>query len=291
MLAGMEVGGTKVVCAVSDNDLNLKRSIVVPTTTPEETIGEVTKFFHKFEIHAIGIACFGPIDLRPSSPTYGYITNTPKPDWSNYNIVGAIREHFDVPIGFDTDVNGAVLGEVVKGAAKDCNNAIYMTVGTGIGVGIYCNGGLMHGLIHPEGGHFMIQRHPNDSFEGCCPFHRDCIEGLASGTAIQKRWGKSGRELRGNSMVWELEAYYIAQAVSNYILAYSPEKVILWGGVMHETNLFDLVRQNVKKILNGYVQHELLASRIDEYIVAPGLGEEPGIIGSVCLAKRAIKQG
>lgn len=288
MLAGIEAGGTKMVCAVSDAELNLKGSAVFPTTTPQETIAEMINYFRKFDIDAVGIGSFGPIDLNPKSPTYGYITKTPKTGWSDFDFVGVFKKAFGVPVGFDTDVNAAILGEVYKGAAYGCNNAIYITIGTGVGVGVYCNGGLVHGLVHPEAGHILLNRHPEDSFEGSCPFHKNCVEGMASGPAIEKRWGKSPKLLIENDKVWELEAYYIAQAVASYILTYSPEKVILWGGVMHQDKLFDMVRSNVREILNGYVHSEMVASKIDQYIVKPALGEKPGITGALCLARIAL---
>lgn len=288
MLAGIEAGGTKMACSVSDYDLNLKGSVILPTTTPEETIGEMVSYFKKFDIDAIGIGCFGPIDLNTNSSTYGHIMRTPKPGWSGIDVVGAFKSEFNVPVGFDTDVNAAVLGEVYKGAARGCDNAIYITIGTGVGVGIYCNENLMHGLVHPEGGHILLNRHPEDSFEGCCPFHKNCVEGLASGPAIEKRWGMEPKLLVDNDKVWELEAYYIAQAITDYVLAYSPEKIILWGGVMHQDKLFDMVRAQVKNMLGGYVQSDMIEKNIDQYIVRPGLGEKPGIIGALCLAKLAL---
>lgn len=288
MLAGIEAGGTKMVCAVSDAELNLKGSAVFPTTTPQETIAEMINYFRKFDIDAVGIGSFGPIDLNTKSPTYGNITKTPKTGWSDFDFVGVFKKAFGVPVGFDTDVNAAILGEVYKGAAYGCNNAIYITIGTGVGVGVYCNGGLVHGLVHPEAGHILLNRHPEDSFEGSCPFHKNCVEGMASGPAIEKRWGKSPKLLIENDKVWELEAYYIAQAVASYILTYSPEKVILWGGVMHQDKLFDMVRSNVKEILNGYVHSEMVDSKIDQYIVKPALGEKPGITGALCLARIAL---
>lgn len=288
MLAGIEAGGTKMVCAVSDAELNLKGSAVFPTTTPQETIAEMINYFRKFDIDAVGIGSFGPLDLNPKSPTYGNITKTPKTGWSDFDFVGVFKKAFGVPVGFDTDVNAAILGEVYKGAVYGCNNAIYITIGTGVGVGVYCNGGLVHGLVHPEAGHILLNRHPEDSFEGSCPFHKNCVEGMASGPAIEKRWGKSPKLLIENDKVWELEAYYIAQAVASYILTYSPEKVILWGGVMHQDKLFDMVRSNVKEILNGYVHSEMIDSKIDQYIVKPALGEKPGITGALCLARIAL---
>ncbi len=240
-------------------------------------------YFRQWDIRALGIGCFGPLDLNKQSKTYGYITKTPKKGWENCNIVGTFRDAFGIPVGFDTDVNGAVLGEVTWGAAKGLENAIYITIGTGVGVGVYLNGALLHGLVHPEAGHIMLSRHPEDSYEGKCPFHKNCVEGLAAGPAIEARWGKKGAELADRNEVWELEAYYIAQAIMNYILVYSPQKIILWGGVMHQEKLFAMVRKEVKRLLNGYVSHEMILESIDDYIVPPALGEDPGIKGAIRL--------
>ncbi len=230
-----------------------------------------------WDIQALGIGCFGPLDLNRQSRTYGYITKTPKPGWGNCDIVGAFKDALGVPVGFDTDVNGAVLGEVTWGAAKGLDSAIYITIGTGVGVGVYVNGGLLHGLVHPEGGHILLIRHPKDTYEGKCPFHKNCVEGLAAGPSIEARWGKKAAELADRDEVWEMEAYYIAQAITDYILSYSPQKIILWGGVMHQEKLFGMVRKEVLNLLNGYVAHEMITEHIDQYIVPPALGEDPGI--------------
>ena len=178
--------------------------------------------------------------------------------------------------------NGAVLGEVRFGAAKECENALYITIGTGVGVGAYINGRLLHGLMHPEGGHIFLRRHPEDTYEGCCTYHGACLEGLASGPAIQGRYGRKGAELAGREDVWELESYYIGQAVADYMLTYSPEKIILWGGVMHQEKVFDMVRQNAVEFLNGYLPETSLPKDMSQYVVAPALGENPGIIGAMC---------
>ena len=198
-------------------------------------------------------------------------------------IVGDFEKALGCPVGFDTDVNGAVLGEVTWGAAKGLDSAIYITVGTGVGVGVYLNGGLLHGLVHPEAGHILLSRHPADPYEGKCPFHKNCMEGLAAGPAIEARWGKKGVELTDRDEVCELEAYYIAQAIMDYILVYSPQKIILWGGVMHQEKLFPMVREEVKRLLNGYVSHEAILDSIEDYIVPPALGEDPGIKGAIRL--------
>ena len=285
LIGGIEAGGTKMVCAVGDENGVVKDRVSFPTRQPKEMIG----YYKNWDIKALGIGCFGPLDLDKKSATYGYITKTPKAGWENCDIVGAFKEALGVPVGFDTDVNGAVLGEVTWGAAKGMDSAIYITIGTGVGVGVYANGGLLHGLIHPEGGHMLLAKHPKDTYKGKCPFHENCVEGLASGPAIEARWGKKGIELAGRDEVWELEAYYIAQAVTNYILAYSPQKVILWGGVMHQEQLFGMVRKEVQRLLNGYVAHETITTdKIADYIVPPALGEDPGIMGAIKLGMDAL---
>lgn len=290
LIGGIEAGGTKMVCAVADEAGKLIDRMTIPTKTPEMTIPEMFDYFKKWKIEALGIGCFGPIDPDPTSWTYGYITETPKLAWKNYPIVKSFEDALHVPVGFDTDVNGAVLGEVVYGAAKGYDCAIYITIGTGIGAGVYCNGKLLHGLVHPEAGHMLLPRHPKDSFEGGCSYHKSCFEGLASGPAIEKRWGKSAKELSGKKEVWELEAFYIAEAIVNYILTYSPQKIILWGGVMHQEQLFPMVREKTKELLNGYIHHSMILEHIEDYIVAPGLGENPGILGAVCLGIQAWKE-
>lgn len=302
LIGGIEAGGTKMVCALGEVDtmaldggdavgakpIRILERIQIPTEMPERTIPCMIDFFAGKGIEALGIGCFGPVDLNLTSQTYGYITKTPKAGWMDCNIVGAFQKALGVPVGFDTDVNAAALGEVTFGAARNCETAIYITVGTGVGVGVYCNGSLLHGLVHPEAGHILLQRHPKDTYKGRCPFHVNCLEGLASGPAVEERWGKPGIELADREEVWEMEAYYIAQAVANYILAYSPQKIILGGGIMHQKQLFPLVQRNVQEMLGGYVNHPLIKENISEYITAPALGENPGIMGAFELARRAF---
>lgn len=283
LFGGIEAGGTKMVCAVCKQDGTMIDRISIPTETPDITLPRMVEYFKKWDLAALGIGCFGPIDLNRKSETYGYITKTPKSGWADCEIVGYFERALGLPVGFDTDVNAAVLGEVVWGAAKDCESAIYITIGTGIGVGVYVNGGLLHGLVHPEAGHILLAKRAHDLYEGGCPFHKTCFEGLASGPAIEKRWGQKAAELFDREEVWELESDYIAEAVANYVMTYSPQKIILWGGVMHQEQLFGLVRSKVVKRLGGYVQNEMILSHIDTYIVPPGLGENPGILGSVYL--------
>lgn len=288
-IGGIEAGGTKMVCAIGDEKGELFERVTIPTRQPEETFEEMIRYFSDKQIEALGIGCFGPVDLNRSSATYGFITSTPKPGWENTDVVGRFQKALSVPVGFDTDVNGAILGEVMLGAAKGCENAIYITVGTGIGVGVYVNGGLLHGLVHPEGGHILLAKHPKDTYSGKCPYHGCCFEGLASGPAIEERWGKKAELLADEMNVWELESYYIAQAITNYILTYSPQKIILWGGVMHQNQLFEQIRAKVPELLSGYIQHPAVTEKIADYIVPPALGDNPGILGAIQLGVLARK--
>ncbi|WP_028402014.1 ROK family protein [Ectobacillus panaciterrae] len=287
IFGAIEAGGTKFVCGIGSEHGEIFKKVTIPTTTPDETMGKVINYFKGKHIDAMGIGSFGPIDLHKNSSTYGYITSTPKPHWGHFNLVGEIQKEFPVPIGFDTDVNAAALGEIEWGAAKSVDSCMYMTVGTGIGVGAVVNGELLHGLTHPEMGHIFIRRHEGDLFEGNCPYHKDCLEGMAAGPAIEKRWGKKGIELAEEAKVWELEAYYLAQAIANYILILSPKKVILGGGVMKQQHLIPMIRDRVIELLNGYLHHESITSdQIEGYIVSPGLGENAGLCGALALAKK-----
>lgn len=288
LIGGIEAGGTKMVCAVGDENGVIQDRVSFPTRQPEETFADILAYYKNWDIKALGVGCFGPLDLDKTSKTYGYITKTPKAGWEYFDVVGTLKKALGVPVGFDTDVNGAVLGEVTWGAAKGAESAIYITVGTGVGVGVYVNGGLLHGLVHPEGGHMLLGRHPQDPYQGKCPFHGNCVEGMASGPAIEERWGKKGAELADRDAVWELEAYYIAQAILNYIMAYSPQKIILWGGVMHQERLFPMIRKETLRLLGGYIAHERILEGMDEYIVPPALGEDPGIMGAVKLGLDAL---
>ncbi len=288
LIGGIEAGGTKMVCAVGDESGKVMDRVSFPTRQPEETFRDLIDYFKGRDIQALGVGCFGPLDLNKDSKTYGYITKTPKKGWEYCNVVGTLKNALNVPVGFDTDVNGAVLGEVTWGAAKGAESAIYITVGTGVGVGVYVNGGLLHGLVHPEAGHMLLGRHPEDEYVSCCPYHKNCMEGLASGTAVSGSWGKKGVELADRDEVWELEAFYIGQAIANYVLAYSPQKIILWGGVMHQEKLFDMVRREAKNMLNGYIPHDMILNSMEEYIVPPALGEDPGIMGAIKLGLDAL---
>ena len=287
--AAIEAGGTKFICGIGNEKGEIFEKISIPTTVPEETMKKVIEYFKEKEFEAMGIGSFGPIDPVKSSETYGCISKTPKPHWSDYNIVGELKKNFNVPMEFDTDVNGAALGESLWGAGKGLNNVMYITVGTGIGAGAVVNGKMLQGLTHPEMGHISIKRNENDKYKGKCPFHSDCLEGLASGPAIEERWGEKGYNLEDKNEVWELEAYYLAQALVNYILILSPERIIMGGGVMKQKHMFPLIRKNVKEFLNGYVHKKEILEDIDNYIVYPGLEENSGLIGSLALGSLALE--
>lgn len=286
ILGALEAGGTKMVCAIGDEHGTIRHRITFPTTTPEQTMPQMIDFFKKHPIEALGIGTFGPADLNPVSETYGSITTTPKLAWANYNIRSAFADALQIPVGFDTDVNAAALGEASFGCMKNIQNGIYITIGTGIGVGILTEGKLLHGMLHPEGGHILLERHPSDSYTGCCPYHNTCFEGLASGPAIEGRYGKKGVELKDVSEVWELEADYIAKALVNYILILSPERIILGGGVMHQEQLFPLIRKKTAEYLNGYIKTKELEN-LDSYIVPPSLNDNQGVLGCLKLAQQA----
>lgn len=294
LIGGIEAGGTKIICGVGevrDGKIRILSEMRFPTTTAAQVLPEIVNWFRQYSIEALGIASFGPLDLKKNSPTYGYIKATPKKGWQDVDFVGPFARALSVPIEFDTDVNGAALGEAVYGAGMGCPVVSYMTVGTGIGVGLYCDGKLLHGLVHPED--MLIQRHPKDTYEGSCPFHKDsflpggCLEGYACGPAIQKRWGAPGETLHNRKEVWEMEAYYLGQGVSNLVLLYSPDRIIIGGGVMHQEGLFDMVRAEVKKNLAGYIHSDMVDSRLAEYIVPPALGDHAGLTGAIELGKRA----
>jgi fructokinase len=286
----IEGGGTKFNCLVGSGPQDIRAEIRIPTTRPEETFAKVIAFFKEQSANrplaAIGIGSFGPVDLNPSSPTYGYITSTPKPGWRMTDFAGAIRRALEVPVAFDTDVNTAAYGEYRWGAAVGLTEFFYMTVGTGIGTGEMVNGQLIHGLVHPESGHLRIPHdRQTDPFPGHCPFHGDCLEGLASGPAMQARWGKPAEELPADSPAWDLEAQYIAFAVTNLVCTLSPQRVVLGGGIMQQPGLIDIIRRKVLEQLNGYVQAPQILEHIDEYIVLPGLGGRAGMLGALALAQ------
>ena len=288
LLGALEAGGTKMVCAIGDETGKIIDRISLPTETPEVTMPKMIEYFKQYKLDALGIGTFGPADLNPKSETYGHITTTPKLAWKNYDIMGEFKKALDIPVGFDTDVNAAALGEAAYGCMKDVDNGIYITIGTGVGVGVMVNRELLHGMQHPEGGHILIAKNPTDTYKGRCPYHDTCLEGLAAGPAIEGRYGKKAIELADIPEVWELEAEYIAKALVNYILILSPERIVLGGGVMHQEHLFPLIRKKTLELLNGYVSTKQL-DNIDSYIVPPSLNDNQGIMGCIKLALNALE--
>ena len=289
MFAGIEAGGTKFVCAVAEGPDTIHAITRFPTTTPDQTINRAIEFFKEQDvaIDALGIASFGPVDPNPQSPTYGHITTTPKAGWAHTPLAQPIAEALNVPFVFDTDVNGAALGESRWGAAQNLNTVLYITVGTGIGGGAIVRGQRLHGLIHPEMGHLQIPMAPGDTFAGICPFHGNCLEGMATGPALEARWGRPAIELPPDHEAWDIEAHYLAMACANYLLTLSPQRIIMGGGVMDQQHLFPRIRARLSDILNGYVKSPHILEHIDNYIVPPALGNKAGVLGAIALAMEA----
>jgi len=290
--AGVEAGGTKFNCIVASDPENILAEIRIPTTTPQETLPQIIQFFkqieskHNIQLSSIGLGFFGPLCLDKKEPEYGYITSTPKLAWKNTPIVSYFSQQMNIPIAFDTDVAAAALGEGLWGNARNFRDYIYLTIGTGIGGGIISGGQPLHGMIHPEVGHLLIPHDRNrDPFAGACPYHQDCLEGLASGPAIKARWGQPAETLPADHFAWQLESEYIGYAITNLVLSLSPQRIIIGGGVMKISGLIDRVRQNTLKYLGGYVQNETITSNIETFIQLPALGDRAGVLGAVALAK------
>ncbi len=287
MYAGIESGGTKWVCAIGTGPDNIIATERFPTTRPDETIRNAIAFFRQFTgIKAIGVGTFGPVDLKVDSPTWGYITTTPKTGWQFADLVGPLKKEFGVPVGFDTDVNAAALGESRWGAAQGLETFVYFTIGTGIGGGAMVNGKLLHGLLHPEMGHMML-RHDweRDPFAGACPFHGDCLEGMASGPALEKRWGARAETFPPDHPAWDLQAHYLALGVVNTISILSPQRIILGGGVMSQQHLLPKIQREVQRLLQDYLKVPQILDHIAEYIVTPGLKDRAGVLGAIALAE------
>ncbi len=289
---GIEAGGTKFVCAVGTAPDDICAEERFATSAPEDAIPRAVRFFQANtapgELDAVGIASFGPVDPNPASPTWGYVTTTPKPGWAQTDFAGQVQRALGVPVGFDTDVNAAALGEHRWGAARGLHTFIYLTVGTGIGGGAMVEGKLLHGMMHPEMGHIYVPHNrETDPFPGSCPYHGDCLEGLAAGPAIEARWGQRGETLPPNHPAWELEARYLALGVVNYALTLAPQRVIMGGGVMAQAHLFPMIRRQVRGLLNDYLQVPQIASDLDRFVVPPQLGGRAGVLGAIALAERA----
>ena len=286
LYAGIEAGGTKFNCVIGTDPRTILRRTKIATTTPEETLAAVKDWFVQQSLElgalsALGIACFGPLDLKPSSSKYGYITATPKAHWSNTEIAGYFQRHFGIPVGFDTDVNGSALGEHLHGAAKDIDDFVYVTIGTGVGAGVFINGRPLTGMVHPELGHIRLPKKAADSFDGNCAFHGDCLEGLVSGPAIEARWNCIAALLPQEHPAWDLEAHYLALMCVNIAMSYSPQRIILGGGVMDQSHLFGVIRAKFAQLMSGYMLPDI---ELEEFIVAPGLPGFSGEVGALALA-------
>jgi fructokinase len=286
---GIETGGSKWECAVGTGPDDLRATETIPTTTPDETIGHTITFFEREgPVAAVGIGSFGPIDQNPSSATWGHITSTPKPGWAHTDVAPEIGRRLSVPVAFDTDVNAAALGEHRWGAAKGLDTFCYVTIGTGIGGGGMAGGQLLHGLVHPEFGHMRIPHdRERDPFDGVCPFHGDCWEGLSSGRALEARWGQPAHELPDDEKIWSLQGHYLALGLVSVICVLSPERILLGGGVMNRPSLMPHVRREVNELLNGYLESAAVGDGIAEYVVLPALSPRSGVLGAIALAEAA----
>jgi fructokinase len=295
LFGGVEGGGTKFVCVIGRGPDDVVAETRIATTTPEATLSEVVAFFRAASgrhgnVAAIGIGSFGPVDLHAGSPTWGYITTTPKAGWARTDVAGPLRRDLGVPVAFDTDVNAAALGEARWGAARGLDSFIYLTVGTGIGGGGLLDGRLLHGLVHPEMGHILVPHDQvADPFPGVCPFHGDCLEGLATGPAILARWGEPAERLPEDHPAWALEAHYLALGLVNLACTLSPQRIVLGGGVMNQPHLFPLVRREFVALLNGYLRATEILDRIDSFIVPPGLGNRSGRLGALAMAEQLLR--
>jgi fructokinase len=286
LLGGIEAGGTKFVCVAGTGPDDIIDRRRLDTRTPAEVIPDVLDFFGGHPgVAAIGIASFGPLELRPGHPLYGHITATPKPGWTNADLVGPVSA-LGVPVGIETDVVGAAIGEWRWGAGRGLDNLVYVTVGTGIGGGQVVRGKAVPGLIHSEMGHITVQRHPQDGFPGVCPFHGDCLEGMASGPAILARWGRPGHDLGPLAeRAVAMEAHYLASGFRSIVYAVAPQRIILGGGVSELPGLLEAVRRSLLEQLNGYA---VLAEHEADFVVAPGLGGDAGVAGALAIAEQAL---
>jgi len=295
VFAGIEAGGTKWVCMIANHPEDIRATTRFPTRDPEGTIGTAIEFIRSHirnpeDLRGLGIGSFGPLDLKKDSPTYGFLTTTPKPGWANTDLISPFQKEFNLSIGFDTDVNAAALGEYRWGAGRGLSDFIYLTVGTGIGGAAIVNHSLIHGMIHPEMGHILIPHDwEHDPFAGVCPYHGDCLEGLATGPAIKARWGQPAEDLPPDHPAWQLEAHYLGLGIANLIATLSPQRVILGGGVMDQTQLFPMIREEVRELLGDYISAMDILEANEEYIVPPVLGTQAGVLGAVALAQQAAE--
>ncbi len=285
LYGGIEAGGTKFVCVVGRGPGEILARQRIDTSDPSATLEECSAFFaRQGSIRSLGIASFGPLELRPSHPDYGHITTTPKPGWSGTDLVGPFAERLRVPVAIDTDVNGAALAEVRWGAAKGLRNAVYVTVGTGVGGGAVVDGTPVTGMVHPEMGHVSISRRSGDDFGGVCPFHGDCFEGMASGPAIEARWGQPAELVHDTERMVEIEAATIAAGLRQIVYVLAPERIVLGGGVSKLPGLHDRVNDELVDQMSDYA---VLAGHRSAFVVPPGLGDDAGVAGALALAMAA----
>lgn len=289
LYGSLEAGGTKFICAVGNEEFELVEKAQFPTTTPEETLNACVEFFKKFEnLAGLAIGSFGPIDIDLNSKTYGYITNTPKPNWANVDVVGTLNKTLHLPIYFTTDVNSSAYGEVVarKQAGKQVDTLVYYTIGTGIGAGVIQDGEFVGGIGHPEMGHYYVSKHPLDiehDFKGVCPYHDGCLEGMAAGPSLEARTGIRGENIKEDSPVWDVQAHYIAQAAIQATVTFRPDVIVFGGGVMSQRHMLERVQKKFVELLNGY----LPTPKVEEYIVTPAVENNgSATLGNFVLAKK-----
>jgi len=291
LVGGIEVGGTKFVCATGTGPDDVRVEARIPTTTPDETLSRVIAFFREqgrgTHLGAVGLTTFGPVDLDPRSPTFGFITSTPKPGWAHTDLAGWLGRALGLPVAVETDVNGAALAEHRWGALRGCDPAVYVTVGMGVGGGPVVNGKTIHGAVHPEMGHLRVPHdRARDPFPGACPYHGDCLEGLASAGAIRGRWSVDPEALPPDHPGWDLEASYLALGLASVVAVLSPQRIVLGGGLMRAPGLLPRVRERLVALIGGYLRSPSLDD-IEAYLTAPSLGERAGVLGAIALAQDA----
>ena len=287
-IGALETGGTKIVMSIYGEAGQVQARESIPTETPALAMPKLVAFLRG--VDALGIGSFGPLELDPSSPAYGSITATPKLAWRNYPLLPKLCEALDLPrecCAIDTDVNAAALAEARLGAAQGLDSVVYVTVGTGIGAGIYAEGKLVHGLMHPEVGHILLRPMPDDPLpHGVCPYHDGCLEGLAAGPALGKRAGCDARTLADDHPAFTMEAHYLAQMCAQLTLTLSPKRIILGGGVMARKALYPMIHREMLRLLNGYLPK--LEEQGEGYIVPPALYPDSGSIGAYLLARALL---
>lgn len=288
LYAGIDAGGTEFKCVLACGPERVLAHANIPVADPATTLAASADFFRRAAAEqgaalALGVGCFGPLDLRPDSPGYGCITSTPKPLWAGTDVLGYFRSALGIPVKLDTDVNAALLAEQRWGAAAGLHSAVYVTVGTGIGAGVMLDGRLVHGAMHPEAGHMRIAPYVGDPFAGSCPYHGACLEGLASGPALAQRWQQDPKKLPEEHTAWELQAHYLAAMCVNLALVYSPQRIILGGGIMQRAHLFPLVRRAYLAQMNAYLGDQ--TQTIADFITPAALGDRAGALGAIALAQ------